>query len=206
MSPSISNVIPAIFPTTLTKLHITKGLQSPSRLVRHLTGSALARILQKLREAVNSFTRISSILGEEADGRWSALKQDVVKEVVKRLPDFQVIIALVQGDHGVRLTGTATETFDASNYHAMAQEVALRIMWLYGQCLPDITEESRFDVGKLLLSVTGDEQASLVAGSNLKGLSQLHVLRLLEINSHFSWSTKLGTHKLPSPECCYTDH
>lgn len=142
------------------------------------------------------------IEGAGGGGQWSRRRREVEREVRKRVPDFQVVVAM--GQH-VRATTTATATPAPTTKQTNKTQVALlaesstRLLWLYNRCLPSLVAEARFDVGKLLqhlvpspsMSEGGESVSSSIAG--LRTLRQLHVLRLLKENEGFSWTGKTGT-------------
>lgn len=145
-------------------------------------------------------------VGESAGGggQWSRRRREVEREVRRRVPDFQVVVAM--GQHA-GATAAAVSTSTSHNaakpnetQAALLAESSTRLLWLYNRCLPSLVAEARFDVGKLLqhlvpssTSMTNEEgevEISSIAG--LKTLRQLHVLRLLKENEGFSWTGKTG--------------
>jgi nucleolar pre-ribosomal-associated protein 1 len=111
-------------------------------------------------------------------------------EVEKRLPDFMVIVAMVQQKHSMG-------SREQSNHQAaLLAESALRLLWLYHKLCPRFVSEVRFDVGKLLLGVfdplTGSTDGSVMDTNGLDVLRQLHVLRLLKEGDQFAWSSRSG--------------
>lgn len=142
-------------------------------------------------------------LGDSASGggQWSRRRREVEREVRKRVPDFQVVVAM--GQHvGATTTATATPAPTTKQTNetqvALLAESSTRLLWLYNRCLPSLVAEARFDVGKLLqhlvpsptTSEDGESVSSSIAG--LRTLRQLHVLRLLKENEGFSWTGKTG--------------
>jgi len=196
--PPLSNIMSAILPNTLTKPQLTKGLQSKSRLVQHLTANLLVKSLRKLLEVVSCFKRISNLLGEDqAIGSWECRKIEVLKDAKRRLPEVQVIIALLQHDHVSRskqpaLGGAKPPHLESAQDQSLSGEMSLRLVWLYFQSFPEMQSEARFDVGKLLFNVMGDKSTGTDSASQLTGLNQLHILRILRDSHHFTWSAKLG--------------
>ena len=197
--PPIPAVIENTLPTTNLKAHLTKGLQSPSPLVRHSTALTLTKCLRKYDSVVTAFREVADALEEEEDGQWRQAVVSLEHEARKRVPEFQVVVAFSQQKSDVaqekstpdgRAVGPVLKPLTAS----MLSESALRILWLYHKCLPTLVDEGRFDSGKLLRSFihhrSGEMEGQSVDGWDL--LRRLHVLRLLKESDQFSWSGKAG--------------
>lgn len=146
-------------------------------------------------------------------GQWSRRRKEVEREVRRRVPDFQVVVAV--GQHAGATTTTPDTTASANTANtaktnvnatqaALLAESSTRLLWLYNRCLPSLVAEARFDVGKLLQHLVpsapaemamkeegGEAENSGIAG--LRTLRQLHVLRLLKESEGFSWAGKTGT-------------
>ncbi|EGO30148.1 hypothetical protein SERLADRAFT_444262 [Serpula lacrymans var. lacrymans S7.9] len=187
--PPLYNILENILPSVNTKPHLSKGLKSPSHLVQHCTALALAKCLMKYAEVINSFHAVQVALEEdEEDGQWSKRRRDLEKEVRRRVPEFQVIIAFSQQNNSPKVTFLA--------------ESAQRLLWLYQRCLPSLVAEARFDVGKLLqdfvdtswtMSDSSEEDSKLPGALALRTMKQLHVLRLLKASDQFTWSGKMAS-------------
>jgi nucleolar pre-ribosomal-associated protein 1 len=119
--PSIHTVIENILPTNNFKTHLTKGLQSPSPLVRHSTALTLVKCLQKYDSVVTTFQEVADTLEEEEDGQWRQAIVALEAEARKRVPELQVIIAFSQQKSDVVQEksasgdGTMVATLKASN-------------------------------------------------------------------------------------------
>jgi nucleolar pre-ribosomal-associated protein 1 len=193
--PPLFAIIENILPSVNTKSHFSKGLQSVSGLVQHCTAIALAKCLAKYEDVVRLFREIEDILGEdEAEGQWNKRRRDIEREVRRRVPDFQVVVAFSQqkpGDGPPNLTKVA-----------LLSEASQRLLWMYHRCLPSVVAEVRFDVGKLLqnfaldIQSATDESGQVGAADKLHMVRQLHVLRLLKDSDQFNWSGKMGTGSL----------
>lgn len=197
--PSIPTIIENIIPTHNFKTHLTKGLQSPSPLVRHSTALTLAKCLQKYDSVVAAFQEIAGVLEEDDDGQWRQAVAALEAEARKRVPEPQVVIAFSQQKSDTiqerNASGGGTMVATPKPLAAsMISESALRILWLYHKCLPSLMAEARFDSGKLLWSFSyhwGREiQGQSVDGWDM--LRRLHVLRLLKESDQFSWFGKAG--------------
>ena len=197
--PSIPTIVENILPTNNFKTHLTKGLQSPSPLVRHSTALTLAKCLRKYDSVVTAFQEIADALEEEEDGQWRQAVAALETEARKRVPELQVVIAFSQQKSDIvqekSAPGSGTVVAAPNPLMAsMISESALRILWLYHKCLPTLVAEARFDPGKLLWSFlhhwSGQGQGSSVGGWDV--LRRLHVLRLLKESDQFSWSGKAG--------------
>ena len=197
--PPIPTVIENILPTNNFKTHLTKGLQSPSQLVRHSTALTLAKCLQKYDSVVNSFQEVADALEEEEGGQWRQAIAALEVEARKRVAELQVVIAFSQQKSDVvqERAASSDETLVATLKPlttSVISESALRILWLYHKCLPTLVAEARFDSGKLLWSFLhhwgGQGQGESVDGWGV--IRRLHVLRLLKESDQFSWSGKAG--------------
>jgi len=195
----MSTIIENILPTNNFKTHLTKGLQSPSPLVRHSTALTLAKCLRKYDAVVLAFQEVADALEEEEEGQWRQTIAALETVARKRLPELQVIIAFSQQksdalqERSTSGDGTAIARLRPLTA-SIISESALRILWLYHRCLPTLAAEARFDSGKLLWSFlnywSGEVQAQSVYGWDM--LRRLHVLRLLKESDQFSWSGKAG--------------
>lgn len=194
----IDNILPAIY----SKASISKGLQPTSgRLVQHCTALVLIKCLQKFETVRQALSRARDALEEDAEnGQWAKRQRELEGEMRKRVPEFQVIVALSQQKH--TLTTTEPDTSNTLKQWALISEAALRLMWLYHQSLPPLVAEARFEAGKLLsaITTTNDDSSDSFdqdgAPRALSVLSQYHVLRLLKESESFAWPTKLGKYTI----------
>jgi nucleolar pre-ribosomal-associated protein 1 len=197
--PPTPAIIDNVLPTNNLKAHLTKGLQSPSPLVRHSTALTLARCLRKYDCVIATFREVADALEEEEDGQWRQAVVALEVEARRRVPELQVVIAFSQQksdtvqEKSTSVDGGAATTLKPLTV-SMISESALRILWLYYKCLPTLVAEARFDSGKLLWSFlhcwSGEVQGQSVDGWDM--LRRLHVLRLLKESDQFSWSGKTG--------------
>lgn len=202
--PPLSSITANVLPSVLSKTHLTKGLQSSSGLVQHCTTLALLKCLLKLNNTLGTFHETARKLEEVREtGQWSKRSRELTLEVEKRVPDFMVIMAMVQQKHGMG-------SREPSNLQAaLLAESALRLLWLYHKLFPRLASEVRFDVGKLLLGVFDpvithgptdsgdmdtDDYLNQASQDGLDVLRQLHVLRLLKESDQFVWSNKSGAY------------
>jgi nucleolar pre-ribosomal-associated protein 1 len=197
--PPIHAIVENILPTNNFKTHLTRGLQSPSPLVRHSTALALAKCLRKYDSVITTFLEVADVLEEEEDGQWRQAIVALEVEARKRVPELQVIIAFSQQKSDIIQEKStpgdgAVVTTPKPLTNSMISESALRILWLYHKCLPTLVAEARFDSGKLLWSFSnhwsGQVHRESVDGWDI--LRQLHALRLLKESGQFSWSGKPG--------------
>ncbi|KAF6749443.1 hypothetical protein DFP72DRAFT_1173580 [Ephemerocybe angulata] len=130
----------------------TSGSGAGGNLVQHTTALGLIRCLDKLRKVREAMEGVLRALGEgeglsaeyteeEAggagfggvkEGLWAKRAKEVVKEIRRRVPEFQV----VEGEQIKR---------------ALMAECAMRLLWMYQEALPEVVDEARFDVGKVLI-------------------------------------------------------
>jgi len=195
-----------------SKSHLSKGLQSPSALVQHCTTLALIKSLTKMREVLEVFDRVSRALEEsEEEGQWCRRRRELQREARRRVPEFQVVIALSQLNLAGGADGPAGATpgFAQADKNAnetksaLLAECAQRLMWMYQQCLPEVVAEARFDFGKLLVrfadkkTVRDDDDEDVPSApdsaTGFHALRKLHVLRLLKESEQFALSGKMGT-------------
>lgn len=205
--PPLSTLLANILPPVLSKSYLTKGIQSSSGLIRHCTALALSKCLAKFEKVLYLFRENAAKLQEkEKDGQWFKLLQELQSEIEKRVPEFTVVVGMVQ----------QKSTGSSNNEHAMKvallTESGLRLSWLYHKLLPRLISSVKFDAGKLLLNVSNPSDVTAEEGDADKGtisiqvgnkgldtLRQLHVLRLLKENNQFEWLNKVG-------ECIYTSN
>ncbi|KAJ2915963.1 hypothetical protein MD484_g4428, partial [Candolleomyces efflorescens] len=111
---------------------------------------------------------------ESKEGLWARRQKEVVKEVRRRVPEFQVVLAFCTAHLKTSTTGTSSaidqqeESEGEQIKKALMAECAMRLLWMYQKALPEVVEEARFDVGKVLVgfdvtlghSDGGDESGS----------------------------------------------
>jgi nucleolar pre-ribosomal-associated protein 1 len=208
--PPLHTILENILPSVNTKSNFSKGLQSPSGLVQHCTALALTKCLMKYDQVLQTFRGVAAELEEdEEEGEWFKRIRDLEKEVRRRVPEFQVVVAFSQ--HGLVLDIAAAAnpqskgqpvTANATRSSLLA-ESALRLLWMYNRCLASLAAEARFDIGKLLqrfLKVpSGDddeeEEEEIEVPDTVERLDRvrrLHVLRLLKESDQFTWTGKLS--------------
>lgn len=193
--PPFNIVIENILPSVNTKTNFSKGLQSTSGLVQHCSALALIKCLMKYDQVLKTFHEIAVALDEdEEDGQWFKRARDLEKEVRRRVPEFQVVVAFSQrvSIYDARTTTSVTPNKTKA---ALLAESAQRLLWMYHRCLPALGAEARFDVGKLLHGFAnvapeaGNEELDTV--KRLDRVRRLHVVRLLKESDQFTWTGKL---------------
>jgi nucleolar pre-ribosomal-associated protein 1 len=226
--PPLSTIMENILPSVNTKHHFSKGLQSSSSLIQHCTALALSKCLLKYQQVRELFLKIADSLQEaesdvfqfldveEKEGQWRKRLRDMEKEVRRRVPDFQVVLAFShhseegsnsgsKGEPGKgkekEIAGEKATQKPNDTKRALLGEIAHRLLWLYQSCLPGMVAEARFDVGKLLGSfeagwdatqktVDDDDHEGRKPYHKLHDVERLHILRLLSASDQFSWSAK----------------
>ncbi|KAF8164735.1 ribosome 60S biogenesis N-terminal-domain-containing protein [Crassisporium funariophilum] len=210
--PPLSTIIENILPSVLTKNHYSKGLLSASKLVQHCTALALCKCLIKYQYVKENIRAVAEALEEdEGDGQWFKRQRELEKEVRRRVPDFQVLVAFSQqkasNSAPVPAAGEpVVQTTPNPIKQALLAESSQRLLWLYHQCLPSVIAEARFDVGKLLQTFAidfgtdshgaGEEDdggEGPDAASRLNRVRQLHVLKVLQESDQFVWTGKIGS-------------
>ncbi|KAH6899471.1 ribosome 60S biogenesis N-terminal-domain-containing protein [Coprinopsis sp. MPI-PUGE-AT-0042] len=152
--PSVGTILGNVVPTSQNmnlKNVFTKGLQfttpiaagskappapgpsatSTGNLVQHTTALALIKCLDKLASVEAAFEEVAAAVGEggETEGQWTRRLKEVMREARRRLPEFQVVVAFCSAH---------LRAFH-SNHQASSD------------CLPEVVEGARFDVGKILI-------------------------------------------------------
>ncbi|KAG6905791.1 hypothetical protein DXG01_000716 [Tephrocybe rancida] len=201
--PPLSSIIENILPSVNTKSLFSRGLHSPSGLVQHCTALALAKCLAKFERVIVAFEEVEAALEEQGDeGQWGKRRRDLEREVRKRVPDFQVIVAFSQQQKVGEAPAPETKTdvpapapVPNPTRAALLAESAQRLMGMYQRCLPLVVAEAHFDVGKLLQGFVVDGKAPKEgeAAGKFHVVRQLHVLRLLKDSDQFGWTGKIAS-------------
>jgi nucleolar pre-ribosomal-associated protein 1 len=209
--PPLQNIIENILPSISNsfKPHVTKALQHASALVRHTAALTLARCLQKCESVLHEFRKVESALEEEAGGgEWGKRREEMEKEVRRRVPEFGVILAFANANRSGMMSssdkrrgkenGRSNSATDARG--SMMNELAERLIWLYHRCVPAMVAEARYDVGKSMqsfLEIADDENnhGPMEGGEEremhgMDRLRELHVLKMLSENEQFVWNAK----------------
>lgn len=162
----------------------------------------------KYAKVLEVFKAIEDALevGDTEQGLWGKRREEVEREVRKRVPEFQVVVGFSQQKPPVpSSTGqSAVASQQPPNpvRNALLQESAQRLLLLYHKHLPEVVAEARFDVGKALTGFTtsiatreleGDSEDPPDAAKKLNLIQQLHVLQMLKESSHFVWTNKSRT-------------
>ena len=193
--PSLSSMIENILPSVQTKIHFSKGLLSSSGLVQHCTALALTKCLVKFQAVDAELRKVAFALEEdEEDGQWSKRRKELAREVRRRVPDFQVVVAFSHQKQPDVPGGSTLQSNPTKM--ALLAESAQRLLWLYYRSLPSMVAEARFELGKLLQTFTTEKGSSDQAAdtaSRLYRVQQLHILKLLNESDQFVWTTKIGT-------------
>jgi len=166
----------------------------------------------KYEKVGEAFQRVEDAIGEDGEGMWAKRRRDMEREVRRRVPDFQVVVAFSQQHRGEDVVSGMTAVVPSSGAGttpnrtraALLAESAQRLLWLYQRCLPAVVAEARFDVGKLLHGFSvetqkaggereGEGEEGEEAVRRLGVVRRLHVLRLLKENDQFVWTGKIGT-------------
>ena len=202
--PPLPSTTANVLPSVLNKTHLTRGLQSYSSLVQHCTALMLSKCFTKLEKVLHTFHEISRKLEEEDEtGQWSKRSRELEFDVERRVPDFMVIVAMVQQQ------ATLCSREQRSPQAALLLEAALRLLWFYHKLFPSLVSKINFDISKLLGIFTptiGSTDSGDMGNDNvlihqnqsgLDVLRQLHVVHLLMESDQFAWSSKLGT------QCCF---
>ncbi|KAI5885092.1 uncharacterized protein SCHCODRAFT_02753782 [Schizophyllum commune H4-8] len=206
--PPLNAIIAATLPGgPAMKAHWTKALQHAKPLVQHAAALSLARSLGKYAAVLEAFDEVGAGEADEGEGAWAARRAELEREVRRRVPEFGVIVGLSRmAEDGTKSTdgGDALKNTDGVSkpparnpaQRALLGEAAARLMWLYHRVLPGAVREVRVDVGRALVGMgdaavdsPSDEEDDGVS-AKLRGVQQLHVLRLLQETEDFAWWSK----------------
>jgi hypothetical protein len=182
----------ALLPPSLGRTWLSKALQThgSTPLVSFLACNFLYIGLRKAQATSEALKRIGDALPEVDGKAWNSAARRVKDEAKDRIPDLQVLIALVQNGLGRAFTragslasiitaeGGATEDGDpVQEDNTLLISLALRTIQLYHSIVPSAFSSLRFDFGRLLsssfFSTTKGEAAPLAA------LGQSALLELL---------------------------
>ncbi|KAF9807927.1 hypothetical protein IEO21_08001 [Rhodonia placenta] len=197
--PPLTTIVENTMPSAHIKAHLSRGLQAMSSLVQHSTALALVKCLRKYDAVLLALDEVENALEEDEEGQWHRRRSELEREIRKRVPEFQVVVAFAQklADLSAVQDNTQSVPYNPAKY-ALLSEIAQRLLWLYQRSLPSLVAEARFDIGKLLSVLEGSleagESTSEVNASNsgMDVLRKLHVLRLLSESDQFNWSGKTG--------------
>jgi len=159
-------------------------------LVQHCTALALSRCLVKYQAVREQFRKVALALEEdEEDGQWNKRCNELERDVRRRVPEFQVLIAFSQQKNDPKIPSNPTKS-------ALLAESAQRLLWLYQHCLPSVVAEARFDVSKLLHTFSPEDTTEGDADEHqssfrLHRVQKLHILGLLKESDQFTWTGKI---------------
>lgn len=190
--PALYTIVENIIPSPGIKNHLSRGLQSSSALVRHCTALTLGKCLNKLGMVVALMREAQRNLEEaEEDGLWSNRLTEVEREVFRRAPELQVVVAFAQ-QTSKQLEDTTQPPSGASNptQLLLLSESAQRLLWLYHRHFSQLVAEVRLDVSKLLFGFKDWEPGGRDTG--FAALRQLHTLRLLHERDEIPLTGKSG--------------
>jgi nucleolar pre-ribosomal-associated protein 1 len=158
------------FPSAVPKAFFPKGLQHENQLVAFLVSNFLVACLQKARSVVEALEDVSRRLEEDVDGNWTVAARTLRETLRERLPDPQILIALIQRYGTADMDASATPT-DGSDMLVLS---ALRLIWQYHLLLPSVGPSIRFDFSKLLGS-----RLAHATNEPVGALSQTYLLKLV---------------------------
>lgn len=174
-TPSLPNMATmldtALMPPSIGKTWISKALQQSDSvpLVTYLTCQFLMAGMQKCTAIIDCMRDIAKSLrsrGEHtSSAAWKGAASRLAVDASDRLPDLQVLIALVQKSLGrafsrassVASVATAPGSMEVDGENpeddnSLMTSLALRTIYLYRRLAPSIFSKLRFDFGKLLSS------------------------------------------------------
>lgn len=205
--PPLLAIMNNILPSVNSKTFLVKGLHpTSSALVQHCSSIALSKSLLKYEQVIVGFQKVSLALGEaqvtaelqdEGGGQWARRIEEIRKEMRRRVPDWQVIVAFAQQQQTQQKVQPLIPHVENEAKSVLLGEVAHRLVLLYHRCLPEVVAEGSFDVGKMLMSFVAGETDGFIhlppdSPLRLQNLSHLHIIQLLKISDQFTWAGKAG--------------
>ncbi|KAJ3296327.1 nucleolar pre-ribosomal-associated protein 1 [Rhizoclosmatium sp. JEL0117] len=195
--PSLTTLVENILPSPLNRIAMSRGLQHASQTVKHVTAFVLGRALEKLGAVLEEMERVriymvnaaaASVGGNGAeDGlvgasgksvgeEWVELKDALMEEMRKRVPEVQTVLSLhmkvsevgagatavvQKGKKAEKVEADETEVSglgegvaemeeDATVTPVVLQCASMRLVREYQKHFPEQMAESRFDYGKLV--------------------------------------------------------
>lgn len=210
----------ALMPAALGKAWMSKALQQSQTtpLVSYLTLSLLHAGLAKccaLADAAEvAATRLQNQSEQRAEA-WRAVGRRLRRDAKERLPDLQILIALVQKSLGRvfsragSVASTAASEGGVSDAESGPEEnillisLALRTIKLYQSVAPSIFSSLRFDFGKVLQSALFSQMSP--NATPLAVIGQASLLQIVarrpddEGEGAVSWQWHKSVEGLPSP-------
>ncbi|KAJ3069977.1 hypothetical protein HDU98_006970 [Podochytrium sp. JEL0797] len=111
--PTLQTLADNVLPSALTRIAMGRALQHASPTVRHVAAFVVSRALEKLGLVLEEIERVRVRVaetgvegesgGEKAGEEWRALKEALVEEVRRRVPEVQTVLSLLMkaSDSGV---------------------------------------------------------------------------------------------------------
>jgi hypothetical protein len=132
VDPPLRTCLANILPPPLNRTNLSKALQHADSLSRYAASVTINLVLQKLEKVVGFVSQ--------------DLKSELVGELRRKLPDFQVIIGLFT------TCSNQLETSDGKDTQPILMTLAstLNLIYSYDVWFPEQVAESRFDFGKLV--------------------------------------------------------
>jgi hypothetical protein len=169
--PSHSILLDTCFPA-IPKTFFPKGMQHDNPLVAFLVSNFLAASLQKAIDTIAALEDVSRRLEEGSDGVWARSATKLRETLRERLPDPQILVALVQR-HGATVDDSKAPSAPSEGSDMLVLS-ALRLLWQYHLLLPSVGPSIRFDFTKLL-----DSRLSSPTTDPIGALSQFYLLKLV---------------------------
>ncbi|TPX36788.1 hypothetical protein SeMB42_g07051 [Synchytrium endobioticum] len=177
--PPVITTCNNILPPPFSRTFISRGLQHAISVVRYTTAAVLALSLHKLG-AIQDMARKSAELGSPT--LWKDWMNAIHDEIRTRIPDFQTVIKMhheATCNLPVKVDALGDVSIDAEEEASKRLLcISLKLFREYGNQLPGVVAESRFDYGKLV-----PNDLSVLPAD----LAQALIAVLCDVPSSFKW-------------------
>ncbi|KAJ3124397.1 hypothetical protein HK098_001168 [Nowakowskiella sp. JEL0407] len=203
--PPIKIVADNIIPSPLTRLFLGKALQHTDALVKYTAISVMSFSFCKLSKIKQIFSlSISAFVDEENQSSlkrlWVRANDELLEEIRRRVPDLQIVVALVQSLAKATETKEDKVNSDSDVNTSTLYAGALKLARWYQFLFPEMLIEAKFDVGKFLVkdflvnvekSLTKSNEAGVNGTSLEEQLDvEINVLQLLQEATGLKWWNK----------------
>ncbi|PWN31020.1 hypothetical protein BDZ90DRAFT_31535 [Jaminaea rosea] len=122
--PATGRLISAVFPHTLARANLIKGLRHPDRLVRWSTLDLLSRLLGRVGRMLAVCARFA-----RQDEGWQQAGRALLRECAKRLPDLSTIMSASE-QIATPAKGNSTATAPSTSVTPQEKATAGKIDWV----------------------------------------------------------------------------
>ncbi|ORY53237.1 hypothetical protein BCR33DRAFT_845432 [Rhizoclosmatium globosum] len=159
--PSLTTLVENILPSPLNRIAMSRGLQHASQTVKHVTAFVLGRALENSASVGGNVVEMDLWAnGKSVGEEWVELKDALMEEMRKRVPEVQTVLSLhmkvsevgagatavvQKGKKAEKVEADETEVSGLGEGVAEMEEDATVTLLYFNQMA-----ESRFDYGKLV--------------------------------------------------------